>query len=122
MAEERIRLNPDSKEKSSTKLSPKNAIMISHIGFLVGLGWLSGLIIYKLEKENSFVKFHAMQSIVIGIAEIVAYITAVILTIMVFGIFLVPLIWMTALVIRIIILVKANDGEHYKFPWFARFL
>lgn len=122
MTEVKKRLHRDSMKKNSIKVSPKAAVNISHLGFLVGLGWLSGLVIYKLETKNSFVKFHAMQSLVVGVAETVAYIAAVILTIMVFGVFLIPLIWVTALVIRIIILVKANDGEYYKFPWFARFL
>jgi len=71
MTEEKPEIHPDFNKKSSTGMEPKIAVLISHIGFLVGAGWLSGLIIYLLEKENRFVKFHAMQSLVIGVAEII---------------------------------------------------
>ncbi|MGM0368598.1 MAG: DUF4870 domain-containing protein, partial [Actinomycetota bacterium] len=96
---------------------PNVAVLISHIGFVVGAGWLSGLIIYLLEKKNYFVKFHAMQSLIIGIAEVIGYILASILTVVVIGIACYPIIWIAALVIRIIIVMKANQGELYKFPW-----
>jgi len=117
MTEEKPEIHPDFNKKSSTGMEPKIAVLISHIGFLVGAGWLSGLIIYLLEKENRFVKFHAMQSLVIGVAEIILYIIASILMLAVIGVFCFPVIWVAALVIRIIIVMKANNGEYYKFPW-----
>jgi len=120
MADAKPEVHPDFNKKSSTGMEPKVAVLISHVGFLVGAGWLSGLIIYLLEKENRFVKFHAMQSIVIGAAEVIAYIIAAILTVVVIGAFCFPVIWIAALVIRIIIIMKANNGEYYKFPWFGK--
>lgn len=118
MAEEKkVEVHPDFKKKSSTGMDPKIAVLVAHCGFLVGAGWLSGLIIYLIEKENKFIKFHAMQSIVIGVAEVILYIVASILTLVVVGAFCFPIIWVAALVIRIIIIMKANQGEYYKFPW-----
>lgn len=120
MADAKPEVHPDFNKKSSTGMEPKIAVLIAHVGFLVGAGWLSGLIIYLLEKENRFVKFHAMQSIVIGVAEVIGYIIAAILTVVVIGAFCFPVIWIAALVIRIIILMKSNVGEYYKFPWFGK--
>ena len=118
MAEEKkVEVHPDFKKKSSTGMDPKIAVLVAHCGFLVGAGWLSGLIIYLIEKENKFVKFHAMQSIVIGVAEVILYIVASLLTLIIVGAFCFPVIWVAALVIRIIIIMKANQGEYYKFPW-----
>ena len=117
MAEEKPKVNPDFNKKSSTGMAPKVAVLVAHAGFLIGAGWLSGLIIYLLEKENKFVKFHAMQSIVIGVAEVILYIIAGILTVVIIGAFCFPIIWVAALVIRIIIIKRANEGEYYKFPW-----
>ncbi len=108
--------HPDFNKKSSTNMEPKIAVLISHIGFIIGAGWLSGLIIYILEKDNYFVKFHAMQSLIIGIAEIIAYIIASILSAFIIGIACFPIIWIAALIIRIIIVMRANQGELYKFP------
>ncbi|MFO7928383.1 MAG: DUF4870 domain-containing protein, partial [Candidatus Humimicrobiaceae bacterium] len=115
--ENKPEVHPDFKKESSTNMDPNVAVLISHIGFVVGAGWLSGLIIYLLEKKNYFVKFHAMQSLIIGIAEVIGYILASILTVVVIGIACYPIIWIAALVIRIIIVMKANQGELYKFPW-----
>ena len=120
MADAKPEVHPDFNKKSSTGMEPKVAVLVSHVGFLIGAGWLSGLIIYLLEKENRFVKFHAMQSIVIGAAEVIGYIIAAILTVVVIGAFCFPVIWIAALVIRIIILMKANNGEYYMFPWFGK--
>jgi len=120
MADAKPEVHPDFNKKSSTGMEPKIAVLISHVGFLIGAGWLSGLIIYLLEKENRFVKFHAMQSIVIGVAEVIAYIIAGFLTLVVIGAFCFPVIWIAALVIRIIIVMKANNGEYYMFPWFGK--
>lgn len=118
MAEEKkVEVHPDFSKKSSTGMDPKVAVLVAHCGFLIGCGWLSGLIIYLIEKENKFVKFHAMQSLVIGVAEVILYIVASILTLIIVGAFCFPVIWIAALVIRIIIIMKANQGEYYKFPW-----
>lgn len=118
MAEEKkVEVHPDFKKKSSTGMDPKVAVLVAHCGFLVGAGWLSGLIIYLIEKENKFIKFHAMQSLVIGVAEVILYIIASLLSLVVVGAFCFPVIWVAALVIRIIIIMKANQGEYYKFPW-----
>ncbi len=117
MAEAKPEVHPDFNKKSTTGMEPKIAVLISHVGFVIAAGWLSGLIIYMLEKENRFVKFHAMQSLVIGVAEVILYIVASILIVAVIGAFCFPVVWIAALVIRIIIVMRANGGEYYKFPW-----
>ncbi len=43
-------------------MDPKVAAAISYI-------WIVGLIFYFIEKENRFVRFHAMQSILFGVAN-----------------------------------------------------
>ena len=126
MAEEKkVEVDSDFNKKSSTGMEPKIAVLISHIGVLLSAGWLSGLIIYLLEKENKFVKFHAMQSLVIGIAEIGAWIVGGILAGITWfigglcGFIFWPVALVALLVFRIIIVVKAFSGEYYKFPGFG---
>ena len=57
---------PPSQPKSSSSgiggLDPKVAAALSYI-------WIVGLIFFFIEKENRFVRFHAMQSIIFGIAN-----------------------------------------------------
>jgi len=117
--EKKFVVDPDFNKKSSTGMDAKIAVLVSHAGILFWWGgWISGLIIYLLEKDNKFVKFHAMQSIIIGVAAVILNIIVVILAAFTFGIggFLFPLIAIAELAIRIIIVIKAYNGELYKFP------
>ena len=124
---------PGSSQTGGTGLDPKVAGAISYI-------WIVGLIFYFIEKENKFVRFHAMQSILFGITNsvlmIVLMIVAVLLT-FAFGIggavvggtmgtliqMLVWLIWlvfwliaMLCLVGLILAAVKAYQGKKFKLP------
>ena len=63
---------PPSPGKSGTGLDPNIAAAISYI-------WIVGLIFFFLEKENRFVRFHAMQSILYGI------VWSVVMTVLIFA-------------------------------------
>jgi uncharacterized membrane protein len=124
---------PSGAPQSSTGMDPKVAAAISYI-------WIVGLILFFLEKDNKFVRFHAMQSILFGIANSVIMvalaIVASILTVA-FGIgaaavgggigslisLLVGLIWLIFGLISILFLagliyaaVKAYQGQKFKLP------
>lgn len=49
--------------KTSVGLSANTAACLCYL-----LGWLSGIVFLLLEKENTFVRFHAMQSLVTALA------------------------------------------------------
>ena len=49
---------------TGTGMDPKIAAAISYI-------WIVGVVFFFIEKENKFVRFHAMQSILFGIANTV---------------------------------------------------
>jgi uncharacterized membrane protein len=53
---------PPETPKSGVGLEPNIAAALSYI-------WIVGVIFYLLEKENRFIRFHAMQSIMFGIAS-----------------------------------------------------
>jgi uncharacterized membrane protein len=118
-------------------LDPKIAAAISYI-------WIVGVIFFILEKENRFVRFHALQSILFGIANsiilFVLAIVAVLLTV-VFSIgaaaaasggssgigtlvgLVVWLIWLIFWLIGLAMFVglifaaiKAYQGEKFKLP------
>ncbi|MEP6569958.1 MAG: DUF4870 domain-containing protein [Acidobacteriota bacterium] len=114
-------------------LDPKVAAALAYI-------WIVGLIFFFIEKENRFVRFHAMQSVIFGIANTVIMtvlaILAVILT-FAFGIggamvgggigtlvsMLVWLIWLLFWVIGLALFlglvfaaVKAYQGQKFKLP------
>ncbi|MBM3702389.1 MAG: DUF4870 domain-containing protein [Actinobacteria bacterium] len=67
MAEEKkVSYDEDVSKKSSTGLDPKVANLLAYL-----FGWLGGLIIWLLEKENRFVKWNALQALILGIVEVV---------------------------------------------------
>ena len=80
------------------------------------LGWVSGLVIILLEKDNDFVRFHAMQSIVIfGALTILSVMLGSILS---FGFFFsfASLINLAAMVLWVVLMVKAYQGERFSLP------
>jgi len=82
--------------------------------------WVTGLIFLLLEKESRFVRFHAMQSLVTFLSlTVFAWILSFIA---VFFWILWPLVWVVyllMLVFWIVGMVKAYQGEMYKFPVFG---
>ncbi len=77
--------------------------------------WLTGIILLLLERESDFVRFHAMQSTItfLGIT-VLAWILAVIPFI---GLLLSHLLWLLGVILWIVGMVKAYQGERYKFPF-----
>ncbi|AFL94320.1 hypothetical protein CL1_0105 [Thermococcus cleftensis] len=76
--------------------------------------WVTGIVFLVLEKESDFVRFHAMQSLItfIGITVLqvifgfIPYIGGIISW----------LLWILGLALWILGMVKAYQGERYKFP------
>ena len=79
-------------------------------------GWVSGLIFFLLEKENRFVRFHAMQSILFfGILTILGWVFSHLPFLGILGVaigFVMFIGW-------IVMMVKAHRGEYYKIPFFG---
>ncbi|HEX3280218.1 MAG TPA: DUF4870 domain-containing protein [Pyrinomonadaceae bacterium] len=129
---------PGSSQTGGTGLDPKVAAAISYI-------WIVGLIFYFIEKENKFVRFHAMQSILFGIANsVIMMVLAIIATVLtvVFTLgaaaaatatgsggigslisLLVGLIWLIFWLLALLFLVglilaavKAYQGQKFKLP------
>lgn len=99
-----------SDEKSALGLSPSLTAALAYV-----LGFISGLIIFVLEKENRFVRFHAMQSILLSVSFFVLGIIAG--CIPVIGPAVSIIVSLASLVCWLIGIVKAAQGEYFKFPW-----
>lgn len=85
------------------------------------LGWVTGIIFLLIEKENKFVKFHALQSIIVfstfTVLSIVLRIFTFIPFIGIIFMLLIKLIGMVSFVVWIICIVKAFQGEKFKIPF-----
>ena len=79
------------------------------------LGWITGIIFLLLEKDNKFVRFHAMQSIAVFVPImildwIVSFLPGI-------GGFLVWALGIISFVLWIYLMIKAYQGERYKVPY-----
>ena len=61
-----INVDEDANKKSSTGMDPKIAVLLSYLFSFIG-----GLVFYLMEKENKFVKWNALQALILGIFELV---------------------------------------------------
>jgi len=100
--------------KCSTGMQPNIAALLSYV-----LGFVSGIIFLVIEKENKFVRFHALQSIMtFGFFFVVQWILGFIPLI---GWVLIPVVAIAGLIIWILQMVKAYKGEWFKLPWIGDF-
>jgi uncharacterized membrane protein len=112
--EEKARIEAEHKERvtaggSTTGLEQNTAGLLCYLGF-----WISGIIFLVIEQENKFVRFHALQSIVTFGALTVA--GAVLGWIPYVGTAFGTIIGIMAIVLWILLMVKAHQGEMYKVP------
>ena len=91
--------------KTSTGMQPNMEALLCY-----ALGFITGIVFYLVEKENKFVRFHAMQSIVVSGA----------LFVIGFVIMMIPVInmlfWLAETALWVILMVKAYQGEKFKLP------
>ena len=62
---------------SGTGMDPNVAGLLCYL-----FGWVSGLIFYLIEKDDKTIRFHALQSILFGIAAFVIYFGLSIISVM----------------------------------------
>ncbi len=82
--------------------------------FVLFFGFITGLVFYFVEKKNKFVRFHAMQSIVVFGSFFVA--NLVLLVLPVLGVIIGGLLSLLSLVLWILLMIKAYQGEMFKLP------
>ncbi len=95
--------------KTSTGLQENTAGLLCYL-----LGWITGIIFLVLEKDNKFVRFHAVQSIVVfGAYTVLSIIFG---WIPIVGWILNTIIGIAAFILWVILMVKAYQGSMYKLP------
>jgi len=96
-------------KKSSTGLEQNVAGVLCYLG-----AFITGIIFLIIEKDNHFVKFHAMQSTVLFIA--IAIITSIIGWVPFIGWLVASLISLISVILWIILMVKTYANETVKIP------
>ena len=83
------------------------------------LGWVTGIGFLLIEKENSFVRFHAMQSVVVFVALTIASIIAGWLPVI--GGVLSSLVGLGGIFLWLFLMYQAYLGVRYKLPYAGDF-
>lgn len=110
--EEKSRIDAEEKKQrdsSITSLRPQVAGLLCYVA-----GWITGIIFLVLEQKNKFVRFHAAQSIIVfGALNIIHLLLN---PIPIVGWFFSTIIGVLALVLWIVLMVKAYHRELFKLP------
>ena len=115
---------PPPSSGSSSGLDPNVAGALSYL-----LGPITGIIFLVIEKENSYVRFHAAQSVGLFVAFLIfsvvlSVISTVLVAIPVLGWIIALLFGLLSLLLGLLglflwlfLMYKAYSGEEWEFPW-----
>ena len=107
--------------KTSTGMQANVAALVTY-----ALWWITGLVFFLIEKDNKFVRFHALQSIIVfGALSVLLTALKIIFQIFLalrlyfvfqFIVLVINLLLLVALILWILLMVKAFQGEKFKLP------
>ena len=101
--------------KTSLGMEANVAAVLSYV-----LGLVTGIIFFLVEKENKFVRFHAMQSIIIfGSLLVVSLANSLILRIILpwqISSMIAGILGIIGLILWIVLMIKAYQGDYFKLP------
>jgi uncharacterized membrane protein len=99
-------------EKATFGLDENIASALTYV-----LGFITGIIFILMEKENKTVRFHAMQSnITSGILVVIQIVLMVVAFIIPFIGILSLLIGLVGIILWLVLIIKAFQGEKFKLP------
>lgn len=97
--------------------SDKNRNLVAAISYIPFLAVVISPVVFLVEKEDKFIRFHALQSFTISVAY---YLASLILgNVFLVGSLIGGLITLAALVIWIVSMVKSFRGKMFKWPIFG---
>jgi uncharacterized membrane protein len=114
--------DPDTGEgPTSTGVEPRLSALLCYTAW-----WVSGLVFLIIEQQNQVVRFHAAQSIVLfgGFSLLIGLLTAVRIAMLIVSAaafsaatLLVYLVWIAAVGIWLLLMVRTFKGETWRVPF-----
>jgi uncharacterized membrane protein len=96
-------------EKTTSGLDPNVAAALSY-----SLGWVTGLLFFATEPHNKFVRFHAMQAILLFGPACILFLLCV--SIPFLGWILSIFVFYGSAILWLVLMFKAYHGERFKLP------
>lgn len=112
---------PATSTTTSTGLAPNVAGALSYL-----FGIITGVIFFVLEKDNQFVRFHAMQSIIVSATFIVLSIVLSIIAMVpilgwIVGALASMVLGIVALILWLVLMFKAFQGQEWEVPILGKY-
>jgi uncharacterized Tic20 family protein len=96
----------------------KTLALITHLSGIVA-GFIVPLIIWLINKDKadkSWLTGQAKEALNFQITLLIAYVVCVVLSFVLIGMVLMPIIWIASIILMILAAVKSNNGESYRYP------
>ncbi|SHH61657.1 Uncharacterized membrane protein [Sporobacter termitidis DSM 10068] len=98
-------------------LSYVAAFVLSWVPIIKYVAWAAPLVLFFVEKQSPFVKFHAMQAFLL---EVVSWVITIVFSVLLFWMpfngLLAAILNVLLTILAIVALVKAGGYEEYKIP------
>jgi uncharacterized Tic20 family protein len=102
----------------------RTVALITHLSGIIA-GFIVPLIIWLINKDNpakSFLNDQAKEALNFQITVAIGYVICVVLSVIVIGGLLMPVVWVVNLVFCILAGIKANEGVAYRYPFALRLI
>ena len=120
-----VESKPVEKKPAASSGGASESNLLAAVGYIIGL---LAIILYLIKKEDKYLRFHSMQSILLWVATFVVAIvlgivSAIVGMIPVIGVvacvfgFAAVAIWLVAVVAALYCAYKAFNGEKYELPY-----
>lgn len=108
-SEESAKPSTSGNQQTSSGLDQNIAGLLCYIA-----GFVTGIVFLVIEKENRFVRYHAMQSIIVFVGLLILDIICTIIPII--GWILLPFVSILSVVLWVLLMFKAYSGSWVKIP------
>lgn len=81
--------------------------------YLPIIGIVVSIVFFVIKNENKFVRYHALQGILLAIG---LWLIGVVLAITIIGIILMPILWLLSILAWLFSMYKAYNGEMHELP------
>lgn len=98
--------------------------LLTHLSGIIA-GFIVPLIIWLINKdkaEKSWLNDQSKEALNFQITIAIAYVACIVLSVIVIGGLLMPVVWIVNLIFCILAGVKANSGEAYRYPFALRLI
>lgn len=94
----------------------------SFLGFVTGIGFFTPILLWLLKKDSAFIDANGKEATNFIISIVIYSIGALILSLVLIGLLILPLLALLHIIATIMVAMKAKEGEIKKYPLTIRFI